>query len=542
MHLRWIYLAQKRNATLPEKAMSKIFQRVGCRAVIVTTTAAYVPLDTYAGCSSGVRPLAGPGDNPFGDRSLGNLTTLRNIWETNLRTRKDWRKSYLEPQSTIVRNILRKSGASISDGEDFERFGSANEHSLFTGAVGAIQTKQRDLGSFEIYLTETIWHAVDVAGQVRYDALMFLSPLPTAITDLAIIGRPFTLSLWISVWASLFIYLVLLVVIIMTHSDTEQPPETSGEAVDLFFYLCSALVNHAPALRLPKRSSARILVGFWFLFAIVMSAGFKAMLTSYTNFPPKTRPIKTLEQLSRAVDNGSIKLCSVSNRYIRNVVTYHLSRQSGVLRERLEDALQDVQCGDALCCLAKVAAGTHVFFTNREEARLHTGRTFRGAVRADEDFVLVHVVMIAPRSSPYARAFAQVAQRFFETGVSAFSLKLQKFRHIRSTATWKAKVNRGKQGSFRVLQLKDLYGMVVVWCFGLALALCVLLCEVVCGTQWKSGVGKSETRKVRAHRKEKKEIAGSQSRPPSKLVPSSDGISSAQKLFLHVLCLNVLSH
>ncbi|KAL3216787.1 hypothetical protein MRX96_032798 [Rhipicephalus microplus] len=214
---------------------------------------------------------------------------------------------------------------------------------------------------------------------------------------------------------------------------------------------------------MPERSSARILIGFWFLFAIVISSSYNAMLTSYTNFPPKTRPIRNLEQLSRAVERNSIKLCIVKNRFLREVVSYHLSLKSRVLRDQLDEALRAAVCTDTLCCLRKVAAGTHVFFTNREEARLNTGKTFRGAVRADEDFVLVHVVMLAPRSSPYTEAFARVTRQLTETGVSAFSQKLRKFWHIKNTATWKEQVNRGKGSSFRVLRLTDLCGMIVVW-------------------------------------------------------------------------------
>ncbi|KAH7956099.1 hypothetical protein HPB52_006016 [Rhipicephalus sanguineus] len=513
LHLRWIYLMENLNVTsVSQKSMSNIFRRVGCRAVIVTKSAAYVPLDTYVNCSSGVRSLEGPHDDPFRDRSLANLTTLANIWEHNLRTRKDWRKSRLEPQTTIVESIVRKSGASIAKSVDFGRFGRSNEHGVFTGAVGAIQAKRRDLGSFEVYLSEDLWYAVDVAGQVRYDALTFLAPLPKVITDLAIIGRPFTLPLWMAVWTSLSIYLLLLVAVMTTHgANSKRPRRASEEAVNYYFYLCSALVNRAPAVRMPERSSARILIGFWFLFAIVISSGYNAMLTSYTNFPPKTRPIRNLEQLSRAVERNTIELCIVRNRYLREVVSYHLSLRSRVLREHLDEVLRAAVCPDTLCCLRKVAAGTHVFFTNREEARLNTGKTFRGAVRADEDFVLVHVVMLAPRSSPYTEAFARVTQRLTETGVSAFSQKLRKFWHIRNTATWKEQVHRGKGSSFRVLRLTDLCGMVVVWGFGLTLALCVFFCEVAWEALWKSRVQRTNTHVARARRKLKERSPPTQS-------------------------------
>ncbi|XP_077532398.1 ionotropic receptor 21a-like [Haemaphysalis longicornis] len=467
-----------------------IFKRVGCRAVVVTDAASYVPLDTYVNCTRGVRPLTGPDGDAFDDRPVANLTTLRKIEEFNLRRRKDWRKTRLEPQTTIVESILQESGAATADDAGFEKFGKSNEHSLFSGAVGAVQMKQRDLASFEIYLMEKIWFAVDIAGQPRYDSLMFLSPLPKPITDLAIIGKPFTFSLWMAVWTSLGVYLVLLLMITRTRLGAGQPPEASEEALKFCFYLFSALINHAPAMRIPKRSSARILVGVWFLFTIVMSAGFTAMLTSYTNFPPKTQPIKTMRQLSRALKNGDVKLCIVSHGCLCEVVSYHLGHRSKVLWEHVAETLH---CPDTLCCLAKVAAGTHVFVTNREEARMNAGKSLRGTVRSEEDFVLVHVVMIAPRNSPYTKAFAAVSRRMMETGVSTFSQKLRKFRNIRSRAMWKAKVQRRKQSSpYRVLHLKDLYGMFVVWGFGLTLALSVLFCEVAWEAMWWPRVRNSE--------------------------------------------------
>ncbi|KAL3216780.1 hypothetical protein MRX96_032792 [Rhipicephalus microplus] len=294
LHVRWIFVAAE-NVTPDEASMSKTLHNVGCRGIFVSAS------------SSNLRDLA----------------SLRYLNESSVPTVKDYRNVRLEPQATIVESIVRKSGAILTTAGQYEKFGRRRENFLFTGAVGAVQMKQKDLGSFEIYLTESIWHGLSIAGVVRYDSLTFLSPLPTEITDLTIIGRPFTRALWVAVWASLCVYLFLLVVITTSRStvSASMSLDVREEAVELLFYLSSALVNHAPDVRLSRRSSARILVAFWFMFAIIISAGFVGMLTSYTNFPPKTRPITTLEQLSDALERKSVNLCIKNNRYYRDILT-----------------------------------------------------------------------------------------------------------------------------------------------------------------------------------------------------------------------------
>ncbi|KAH8039395.1 hypothetical protein HPB51_006415 [Rhipicephalus microplus] len=479
LHVRWIFVAAE-NVTPDEASMSKTLHNVGCRGIFVSASSSYVPLDTYANCSAGLRRFTGPHDRAFEDRNLRDLASLRYLNESSVPTVKDYRNVRLEPQATIVESIVRKSGAILTTAGQYEKFGRRRENFLFTGAVGAVQMKQKDLGSFEIYLTESIWHGLSIAGVVRYDSLTFLSPLPTEITDLTIIGRPFTRALWVAVWASLCVYLFLLVVITTSRStvSASMSLDVLEEAVELLFYLSSALVNHAPDVRLSRRSSARILVAFWFMFAIIISAGFVGMLTSYTNFPPKTRPITTLEQLSDALERKSVNLCIKNNRYYRDILTFHLRSGSSVLKEHLEQKLRMGDCMTTLCCLDKVSRGTHVFVTNREEARFYTGKDFKGAVTAEQDFFLVHVVVIAPKWSPYAAAFAVVSQRFMETGVSMCALKLVRRRRTIRRKFQDVSTRLGAKCSCRALKLNDFYGLLVVWAFGLTLALLVLGCEV----------------------------------------------------------------
>ncbi|KAK8785588.1 hypothetical protein V5799_008049 [Amblyomma americanum] len=472
LHVRWIFLVRE---APKETSLLKTLQSVGCYGVFVAASSAYVALDTYSNCSHGVRRFSGPGDKAFEDRSLANLTSLRLVNENSVETVKDFRNTRLEPQTTIAESIIRRSHATVSTTGYFKKFGRINENFLFTGAVGAVQMKQKDLGTFEIYLTEAIWYGLGLAGAARYDSLTFLSPLPMAITDLTIIGRPFSRALWAAVWASLGVYLLLLVTIMTTHST--KAVDILDESTDLFFYLSSALVNHAPDVPLSRHSSARILVAFWFMFAVIISAGFVGVLTSYTNFPPKARPITTLEQLSHALERNDVKLCIRNNRYFRDILYVHLLKHSRVLKEHFEENLRESSCQTTTCCLEKVAKGTHVFVTNREEARFHAGKAFKGVVKAEEDFFLVHVVLIAPKASPYTAAFSHLSRRLIETGVSPLALKLTRVQNAIRTKFQEPTTCHRHHGCYHALHLKDLYGLLVVWAFGLTLGLFTLLCE-----------------------------------------------------------------
>ncbi|KAG0428962.1 hypothetical protein HPB47_024086 [Ixodes persulcatus] len=479
--IRWIFISEN---GVSRESMSKAFQRVACRAVVVTPTAAYVPNDTYSNCWDKVRRLGPYPDPAFEDRPIGNLTKLRIINEIGTSHEKDWQYRNLEPQATIVKSIVQKSGVTLGGNLTlhYSRFGRSNENHLFRGALGAIQNKDADLGAFQIYVTESIWYGVDVAGIVGYDAVTFFSPLPNDIKDLAIIGRPFSRALWAAVWASLGVYMALISAFSLLHRKTvvtKTRSECRGlPLTNLLFYLTSVLIMHVPSLRFPAHCSIRILLGFWFMFAITMSAIFTGALTSYTNFPPKTRPIKTLQRLGEALGQSKVRLCIKNNRYFRSVLQNHvLETGDKTLKDYLKHLPLSDKCMNTLCCLRKVTAGTHVFVASKEDARHTTGKTFAGTVPADEELFQVLVTLVAPKASPYTRAFSRITNRLRETAVSIESQRRAKYKHIQQRTSWLLSHNK-ESCACRALQLKDLLGLLVVLGMGLVLAALVLLCEV----------------------------------------------------------------
>lgn len=484
--VRWIFVIE--NGTT-EAAMSKLFHRVGCRAVVVTATSAFVPFDTYTNCSEGVRQMAATADPAFDDRPIANLTTLRLINEIQWKHEKDWHYYRLEPQTTIIESIIQKSGAELGPNGTIQcgKFGRSNAYHLFGGAIGIIQKKQADLGTFEIFLTESIWYGVDLAGMARYDAVTFYSPLPTSITDLAIIARPFSTSLWMAVWASLSVYLMLIFAIRRSSMGSEFAPHhhVFWELADLFFYFSSVLIMHVPSHDFTRRSSTRILLGFWFIFAITMAAVFTGMLTSYTNFPPKTPPINTLRRLAKALENKKVDVCIKNNRYFRHILGCHLLEKSENLRDLFEERMASIGCQTTLCCLKKVTAGTHVFISNKQDAKLYMGHTFAGTVPAEDEFFLVHVAIVSPKMSPYTKAFYRITERLRETGISYRSQKLGKYRNLHSRVAWL--YSHGQTScACQPLQLKEIFGLLLVWGAGLFLASALLLCELGTARFWRT--------------------------------------------------------
>ncbi|CAN7984857.1 unnamed protein product [Ixodes hexagonus] len=380
-HIRWIFSVDDRTS---ERSMSKLFQRIDCRAVIVTSAAAYVPLDTYTNCSKGVRQMSRESDPAFEDRPIANLTVFRLINQVMSPFMQEWNYARLEPQTTIIESIVQKSGIKVGQNLSWhcEKFGRSNEHHRFMGALGAIQNKEADLGAFEIFLTESILYGVDLAGMARYDAVTFFAPLPHVITDLAIIARPFSKNLWMAIWASLSVYLVLL----FAFSQAEQQGHHTK--------------THRPWQQLTNT-----------LFYLV------------------------------------------------------------------ETAPSDGGCTNTLCCLNKVAGGTHVFVTNKQDTKLLMGRTFVGTLPASENFFLVHVAIVSPKMSPYTRAFYNIAERLTETGISTECRKLGKYRNLDWRTSWLA--DHDQHHHFcQALRLEDIVGLILVLGLGLLAGTVTLLGEL----------------------------------------------------------------
>ncbi|KAM7312476.1 hypothetical protein ISCGN_009381 [Ixodes scapularis] len=478
-HIRWIFAMDDRTS---ERSMSALFVRVDCRAVVVTSAAAYVPLDTYSNCSKGVRRMSRGSDPAFDDRPIANLTALRVIEKIKTIYTQEWNYVRLEPQTTITESIVRKSGvkAGLNTSSHYSKFGRSNAHHRFGGALGAIQDKKADLATFEIFLTESIWYGVDLAGMVRYDAVSFFSPLPKVITDVGIIGRPFSKPLWTAIWASLSVYLGLLFAFSMAEQRgrVTRPHQPWRQLADTLFYLTSVLILHVPQLRCSRQSSTRILLGFWFMFAITISAIFTGTLTSLTNFPPKTRAIKTLDQLVKALEKKEMDVCIKDNRYFRRILGYHLLDKSKFLRGLVMETIPiDNGCTSVLCCLERVTSGTHVFIANKQDTKLMMGRSFAGTSPAKEDFFLVHVVIVSPKLSPYTKAFYNITERLTETGVLTQCRKLGKYRNLDWRLSWQA-AHDEHQHFWQPLRLKDIVGLLFVLGLGLLSGTLAMLGEL----------------------------------------------------------------
>ncbi|CAN7984943.1 unnamed protein product [Ixodes pacificus] len=312
-HIRWIFAMDDRTS---ERSMSALFERVDCRAVVVTSAAAYVPLDTYSNCSKGVRRMRRGSDPAFDDRPIANLTALRVIEKIKTIYTQEWNYVRLEPQTTIIESIVRKSGvkAGLNTSSHCTKFGRSNAHHRFGGALGAIQEKKADLAAFEIFLTESIWYGVDLAGMVRYDAVSFFSPLPKVITDVAIIARPFSRTLWMAIWASLSVYLGLLFAFSMAEQRLvmETIPIENGCTNVL---CCLERVTSGTHVFIANKQDTKLMMGRSFAGTLPASENF--FLVHVAIVSPKLSPYtKAFYNITeRLTETGVLTQCRKLGKY-----------------------------------------------------------------------------------------------------------------------------------------------------------------------------------------------------------------------------------
>ncbi|KAG8178197.1 hypothetical protein JTE90_025962 [Oedothorax gibbosus] len=173
------------------------------------------------------------------------------------------------------------------------QFGIPQPNGNWTGIIGMIQRDEADLSVAHLAMTEHRMQTIDFSESYWMEDVTFMTELPPLLPKTYFYAYPFTLGMWLAILAVMIITTFFLL-----------PREGFGAVLmTVLRGLCRQSVNVKSA----KTVSRQLLLGHWLYFANFVTMSYCAVLLSFLTVPLRQKGVETIDDLCRAVKEGSYK-------------------------------------------------------------------------------------------------------------------------------------------------------------------------------------------------------------------------------------------
>ncbi|XP_063876909.1 probable glutamate receptor [Scylla paramamosain] len=172
-------------------------------------------------------------------------------------------------------------------------FGEEKSHG-FTGMIGQLQREESDLSTI-VAPTPGRLKAVDYLRTYPSDPLTLTSLKPSVLPAHLSLVRPFANEVWLGVTMATIIWSVTLWGLQWLWKWAVKGT-ASAEFTIALLYGSSALLEK-PSLEPSVNISGQMLVGFWLVFCLIFSSGYKSSLIAHLTVLSTSQPLDRFEDL-----------------------------------------------------------------------------------------------------------------------------------------------------------------------------------------------------------------------------------------------------
>ncbi|KAG8178198.1 hypothetical protein JTE90_025963 [Oedothorax gibbosus] len=173
------------------------------------------------------------------------------------------------------------------------QFGVPQPDGNWTGIIGMIQRDEADLSVAHLAMNLQRLQVVDFSESYWIEDVTFMAELPSLLPKTYFYTYPFTLGVWLAILSVMIITTFFLV-----------PGGGFGAILMTFMRgLCRQPVKMGSA----KKVSHQLLLIHWLYFANFVTMSYSAVLLSFLTVPLRNKGVETIEDLCRAVKEGSYK-------------------------------------------------------------------------------------------------------------------------------------------------------------------------------------------------------------------------------------------
>ncbi|GFR32703.1 glutamate receptor ionotropic, delta-1 [Trichonephila clavata] len=173
----------------------------------------------------------------------------------------------------------------------------------WTGMIGVISRDEADMGLGITSITEQRKEAVDFSTPYTENIFTFATHLPKKLPHSAVYFSPFDVYIWVGILITLFA--VSFIIFIQKNNIPSS-------------YVKIVLKLFGGVLRQPITNLAwneKCLEICWYLFCIILSLGYTAVLYSFLSVPLYEEPVSDFAKLSEAVSRGEYRCLSPKGAY-----------------------------------------------------------------------------------------------------------------------------------------------------------------------------------------------------------------------------------
>lgn len=161
------------------------------------------------------------------------------------------------------------------------------------GVIDLVQSKRADIGMAGAFLSTERMYRVEMSSQHSTDCAAFITLASKALPRYRAIMGPFQWPVWLAIIAT-----YLFAIFPLTFSDRMTLRHLIGnwtEIENMFWYMFGTFTNSLTfkgenSWSRSKKSSTRLLIGFYWMFSIIITACYTSSIIAFVTLPmfPKT--------------------------------------------------------------------------------------------------------------------------------------------------------------------------------------------------------------------------------------------------------------
>ncbi|KAK7028182.1 hypothetical protein SK128_007354 [Halocaridina rubra] len=350
-----------------------------------------------------------------------------------------------------------------------EVYGIKLPNGSFTGILGMVNRQEIDMTVTPLAITPTRAEAGDFSDYLFMDQQDIIYKRPVAEADMSGFTKPFSGLIWSLILASLLINITATFIVMWSKSQIDHKRESRKDKkpkqdITVFsaitravFWTIQTLVSQSTTWN-PKGVPVRTLTGIWLFVCLIFGTVYRSNLSAMLILPKIQVPFNNLEEL---LTKTSLDVFIIQDSmFYYAMMTAPANTSLGKLRKRsfsgydLTKATFDVMRGKYPAVCAHTGALTILHYDFSEDGSCflyttHQNGLFRGVVTG----------WAFPKKSTLKPKVDKLIARLREGGIIDY---LQRRYVINATECLKP-VGASKPSAARVLELKDFYGVFLIY-------------------------------------------------------------------------------